>query len=99
LRQTVLGDALSPASRDRLIAWLVANKTGDKRLRAGVPAGWRIGDKTGSGDHNSANDVAVIWPPGRTPVLVTAYFTESRASEAERNAVLAEVGRLAVLDG
>ena len=95
LRETVLGTALSPGSRERLAAWLVANKTGDKRLRAGVPAGWRVGDKTGTGANNATNDVAVIWPPGRAPVVVTAYYAEARAPEGERNAVLAEIGRLA----
>ncbi|MFC5422031.1 class A beta-lactamase [Bosea eneae] len=95
LRQTVLGAALSPASRQQLTAWLVANKTGDKRLRAGVPKGWRIGDKTGTGNNNATNDIGVIWPPGRAPLVVTAYYTESRASFPEREAVLAEVGRLA----
>lgn len=95
LRQTVLGGALSPASRQQLTTWLVANKTGDKRLRAGVPKGWRIGDKTGTGNNNATNDIGVIWPPGRAPLVVTAYYTESRASFPEREAVLAEVGRLA----
>ncbi|SFC70040.1 beta-lactamase class A [Bosea sp. CRIB-10] len=95
LRQTVLGAALSPASRQQVTAWLVANKTGDKRLRAGVPKGWRIGDKTGTGNNNATNDIGVIWPPGRAPLVVTAYYTESRSSFPEREAVLAEVGRLA----
>lgn len=95
LRQTVLGAALSPASRQQLTAWLVANKTGDKRLRAGVPKGWRIGDKTGTGNNNATNDIGVIWPPGRAPLIITAYYAESRASFPEREAVLAEVGRLA----
>lgn len=95
LRQTVLGGALSPASRQQLTGWLVANKTGDKRLRAGVPKGWRIGEKTGTGNNNATNDVGVIWPPGRAPLIVTAYYTESRASFPERETVLAEVGRLA----
>ena len=95
LRDTVLGTALSPSSRAQLAAWLVANKTGDKRLRAGVPAGWRVGDRTGTGGNNATNDVAVLWPPGRAPIVVAAYYAEARASEDERNAVLAEVGRLA----
>lgn len=95
LRKTVLGTALSASSREQLTAWLVANKTGDKRLRAGVPKGWRVGDKTGSGANNVTNDIAVIWPPGRAPIIVAAYYAEARASEDERNAVLAEVGRLA----
>jgi beta-lactamase class A len=95
LRKTVLGSALSPSSREQLIAWLVANRTGDKRLRAGIPKGWRVGDKTGTGSNNATNDIAVILPPGHAPILVTAYYTEARATDDERNAVLAEVGRLA----
>lgn len=95
LHETVLGAALSPASSAQLAAWLVANRTGDKRLRAGVPSGWRVGDKTGSGENNVTNDIAVLWPPGRAPIIVTAYYAEARASTDERNAVLAEIGRLA----
>lgn len=95
LRKTVLGTALSDASRAQLTTWLVANKTGDKRLRAGVPPDWKVGDKTGSGDNNSANDVAILWPPGRAPVIVTAYYTGSKATDDERNTILADVGRFA----
>ena len=91
----VLGGALSAASQAQLAAWLVACRTGDRRLRAGVPQGWRAGDKTGSGANNATNDVAVLWPPGGAPVIVAAYYAEARASEDERDAVLAEVGRLA----
>jgi beta-lactamase class A len=94
LRQTVLGGALSPASRQQLTAWLVANKTGDKRLRAGVPKGWRVGEKTGTGNNNATNDIGVIWPPGRAPLVVTAYYAEASVAFPEREAVLAEVGRL-----
>jgi beta-lactamase class A len=95
LRKTVLGTALTASSREQLMVWLVANKTGDKQLRAGVPKGWRVGDKTGSGANNATNDIAVVWPPGRAPIIVTAYYTETRASDDERNAVLSEIGRLA----
>lgn len=95
LRMTILGNALSAASRDQLTAWIVACKTGDKRLRAGVPKAWRAGDKTGTRDNNATNDIAVFWPPARAPIIVTAYYTEARAGDDERNAVLAEVGRVA----
>jgi beta-lactamase class A len=95
LRKTVLGTALSDASRAQLTAWLVANKTGDKRLRAGLPQDWKVGDKTGSGDNNSTNDVAILWPPGRAPVIVTAYYTGAKATDDERNTILADVGRFA----
>ncbi len=95
LRRIVLGEALSIPSRDQLTAWLVACKTGSTSLRAGVPGGWRIGDKTGSGENNATNDVAVIWPPGHAPLVVTAYSIGARASREQRLAVLADVGRLA----
>ncbi len=95
MQKLVAGDVLSAASRERLIGWLVANETGDKRLRAGVPAAWRIGDKTGTGGNGSANDIAVAWPPGRAPVFVTAYYTGSTISDEGRSAVIAEAGRIA----
>lgn len=94
LRALVLGDRLSPASRERLAAWLVANKTGDARLRAGVPKGWRVGDKTGTGAYGTANDVGVIWPANRKPLIVSVYITETKASLDDRNAVTAEVARV-----
>jgi beta-lactamase class A len=92
IRALVLGDALSPPSRDQLKAWLLANKTGDGRLRAGLPGDWAVGDKTGSGDYGSTNDVGVIWPPGRAPLVVTIYFTDTKAALEQRIAVLASVG-------
>ena len=95
MRKLLFGDALSESSREQLVAWLVANKTGDKRLRAGLPKGWRVGDKTGSGMNGVANDIAVVWPPERGPIIVTAYFAESSASGEQRDAILAEVGRIA----
>ena len=65
----VLGDKLSAPSRALLKDWLVANTTGGKQLRAGVPKNWKVGDKTGSGDHGTANDVGILWPPGHAPLL------------------------------
>jgi beta-lactamase class A len=95
LRTLSLGNRLSPSSRDRWLAWLEANQTGGERIRAGLPKGWRVGDKTGTGERGTANDIAIVWPPGRGPIIVTAYLTATTAVAAQRNAALAEVGRLA----
>lgn len=95
LRKLVLGDALSIKSRGQLTAWLVANTTGGKRLRAGLPANWRIGDKTGSSSAGITNDVAIAWPSRGGPLLVAAYYAESAGDDSARNAVIAEVGRIA----
>jgi len=94
LKNIVLGKALSDASREQLITWLVANTTGDKKLRAGLPKEWRVGDKTGSGANKATNDVAVIWPAQRAPIIVTTFYSEGAGSDDERSAVIADVGRL-----
>ncbi|HET6221540.1 MAG TPA: class A beta-lactamase [Dongiaceae bacterium] len=96
MQRLLIGDALSAASRDRLIGWLLASKTGARRLRAGLPADWRVGDKTGSGNNGTANDVAIAFPPGRAPILIAAYYTESTTSDDARNTVIADAARLAV---
>lgn len=94
LEKLLLGDALETASRERLTAWLIANKTGDTRLRAGLPAGWRVGDKTGAGGNGTANDLAIVWPPGRKPILIAAYLTQCDRGMDARNQALAEVARI-----
>ena len=94
LQKLLTGNALSPQSRHILASWLTASKTGAGRIRAGMPNGWRVGDKTGTGSNASSNDVAVIYPPGRPPIFVAAYYTGSSATGDKRDAVLAEVGRI-----
>ncbi|MFG6416056.1 class A beta-lactamase [Roseateles sp. DC23W] len=95
-------DWLSPASRERLAGWMVATQTGRKRLRAGLPAAWRAGDKTGTAMHSSMadklNDVAIAWPDARQAVVIAAYYDapgRTGRMRDEDQAVLAEVGRIA----
>jgi beta-lactamase class A len=88
-----LGQALSDASRKQLIEWLCETSTGKNLLRAGVPGDWRIGEKTGSGV-TQRNDVAIMWPPQRKPLLVAAYYENTSADDDARAAVLAAVGRV-----
>ena len=94
MQKILLGDALRPASRARLQAWLDGCQTGAKRLRAHVPADWVAGDKTGSGSRGSTCDIAIFRPPRRAPILVTAYLTGTQASMETRDAALASVGAL-----
>jgi beta-lactamase class A len=96
LKAVAIGDALSPGSREQLVAWLVANKTGDKRLRAGIPKGWKVGDKTGTSGSGIYNDIAVVWPPqDRGPLVIAAYYSEAGLDSDKANAVIAEVGAIA----
>ncbi len=95
MRSLLLGGKLSPASRKQLADWLIATTTGDKRIRGGLPKGWRVGDKTGTSGKGETNDIAIVWPPGRAPLLATAYYAESTATPKTNDSVLAEVGRIA----
>jgi len=93
LKTLLLGDALLPASRARLLGWMRTTTTGARRLRAGLPAAWQWGDKTGtSGEpYGLVNDIGIAVPPGRSPILMVAY-TE-RGSEkllADAGAILAK---------
>jgi beta-lactamase class A len=98
LTHLLAGDALSAASRERLEGWLENSRTGAARLRAGFPATWRAGDKTGTCSNGATNDVAIAWPPGRRPILATVYSSGSSAPLGDREAALAEVGRVIAAD-
>ncbi|WP_157220517.1 class A beta-lactamase [Flavisphingomonas formosensis] len=95
MRRLFFGRALSAPSRTILLGWLGANQTGARRLRAGLPSGWTIGDKTGTGDNGTANDVAILWPPGRRPMLIAVYLTQAPGASASLDAIIAEVARTA----
>lgn len=93
MRHILLGAALSHDSQQRLSDWMIDGRTGDKRLPAGVPGNWRVGDKTGSGDRATANDAAIVWPPSPPPLLVAVFFTGTPRPE-DRDRAVADVGRL-----
>ena len=93
LRTLMLGKGLSDAGRAQLVAWMAANTTGGHRLRAGVPFDWRVADKTGTGRLGSTNDIGVLWPPRRAPLVVVAYLTDCKAPADAREAALASVAR------
>jgi beta-lactamase class A len=93
MNKILLGEVLSASSRAQLLRWLDANKTGGERIRAGLPADWLVGDKTGSGDNGTANDIAILRPPGRAPILLCVYLTAAKVGPAERNAAIADVAR------
>jgi len=96
LREFVLGNVLSPDRRQLLTGWLLANTTGGPYIRAGVPSGWKIGDKTGNGDWGTRNDIAIAWPPGRPPVVIAVLSNRGTANAASGDALLADATKAAV---
>jgi beta-lactamase class A len=94
MQRLLLGDALSETSRRQLEDWLHHNETGAPMIRAGVPKNWIIGDKTGRGSNGATNDIAIMRPPGRAPILLAIYSVGSTATPDDRAAAIAEVARL-----
>jgi beta-lactamase class A len=73
MQKLLLGDVLSDASRRQLENWLQRNETEGPIIRAGVPKNWTIGDKTGRGSNGATNDIAIMRPPDRAPILLAIY--------------------------
>nr|WP_307249184.1 class A beta-lactamase [Catenuloplanes indicus] len=96
LRAYALGGELCRGDREQLTAWLRANTTGAETIRAGVPAGWVVGDKTGSGGYGTRNDIAVLWPPSGAPIVLAVLSTRDTADAAYDNALLADAAAAVV---
>ena len=94
LKATLLDAALAASSRDQLKAWMIAAQTGLAKLRAGLPASWQVGDKTGNNGGGTSNDIAVAWSPAG-PIVIACYLTAADAATADaRDGAIADVGRL-----
>lgn len=82
LQAYVLGDALDATDRELLVGWMEASQTGATLVRAGVPEGWIVADKSGQASYGTRNDLAVVWPPDRDPIVL-AVLTSHDDPDAE----------------
>ncbi|WP_433320819.1 class A beta-lactamase [Micromonospora sp. CA-269861] len=96
LRAYTVGEALEPADRDVLRGWLRGNTTGARLVRAGVPAGWVVGDKTGTGGYGTRNDIAVLWPPDRAPIVLAVLSSRGTKDATPDDALIAQATRVVV---
>jgi len=95
LRRFVLAEVLSTRSRQHLTDWLVGCKTGNNRLRGGLPKEWKIGDKTGNNGKDASGDIAIAWPNAGGPILVCVYTQGGSPTARQIESVFAEIGRMA----
>lgn len=97
LQRLAFGAVLTPELREQLLTWMKANTIGVDRIRAGVPKGWVVGDKTGTGFHYGiTNDIAIIWPPKCAPIIVALYYSRDKKELPKREDVLAEATRVLI---
>ncbi|MHA6624416.1 class A beta-lactamase [Pseudonocardia sichuanensis] len=89
-QRIVLDDALPGEARAFLRDLLERNTTGAERVRAAVPRGWTVADKTGTGDYGTLNDIAIVWPPDRAPLVVSVMSSKAAQDAPYDQAVIAE---------
>ncbi len=90
LREYLLGDTLTTAEREQLEAWMTATETGDTLVRADLPPDWVVGDKSGSGGHGTRNDLAIVRPPGRAPIIISVMSSRDERSAERDDRLIAE---------
>jgi beta-lactamase class A len=94
MQRLLVASDLSESSRRKLQDWLLHNETGEQMIRAGVPKMWKVGDKTGRCANGATNDIAIIRPPDRAPILLAIYFVGSSATANDRDAAIAETAKI-----
>ncbi|MBI5447321.1 MAG: class A beta-lactamase [Gammaproteobacteria bacterium] len=97
LQKLAFGKILGPSQRELFIAWMKANTTGDTRIRAGVPKGWTVADKTGTGEYYGiSNDIGIIWPPGCAPLILAIYSRQDKPDGKRQDLLIASATRLLI---
>lgn len=96
LREYAVDDALEPGDRDTLNGWLRGNTTGGELIRAGVPDGWVVGDKSGAAGYGTRNDIAVIWPPDRAPIVLAVLSSRDEQDASYDNALIAQATEVVI---
>ncbi|MBF0750612.1 MULTISPECIES: class A beta-lactamase [unclassified Pasteurella] len=94
LHQFVFTDLLTAPSKMLLTQWMLDDQVANDLLRSTLPEGWKIADKTGAGSHGSRSIISIFWKPDGTGYLLSIYLTNTRATMAQRNQAIAEIGRV-----
>ncbi|WP_150239615.1 class A beta-lactamase [Nocardiopsis quinghaiensis] len=96
LREFALGDVLSEDKRGVLVEMMRANTTGDDLIRAGVPEGWEVGDKTGACGYGTRHDIGVLWPPEGAPIVLAVMSGRDEAGAEYDDALIARATEMVV---
>lgn len=94
LQHLAFGNVLALPQREQLQTWMKNNTTGDTKIRAGVPKGWIVGDKTGDGQYGTTNDIGIIWPSKCSPIVIAIYLTQNKKDAVKREDVIASATRI-----
>jgi beta-lactamase class A len=96
LQAFAVSDLLPTEKRTILTDWMRGNATGDELIRAGAPTGWEVADKSGAGSYGTRNDIAVVWPPNRAPIVIAVLSSRETQNATYDNALIAEAAKVAL---
>lgn len=96
LKAFTVGNALPDHKRNILTEWMKGNATGDKLIRAGVPTDWIVGDKSGAGSYGTRNDIAIVWPPNRAPIIIAILSSKDEKEATYDNQLIEEAAEVIV---
>ncbi|WP_181782375.1 MULTISPECIES: class A beta-lactamase [Cytobacillus] len=96
LQKVLIGDFLPEEKRNLLTDWMRGNVTGDPLIRAGVPSGWEVADKSGAAGFGTRNDIAIVWPPNREPIIVTILSSRDSKDAEYDNALIAKTAEMTI---
>jgi beta-lactamase class A len=96
LQRLTFGNVLASSQQNQLITWMKGNTTGDARIRAGVPKGWVVADKTGAGAYGISNDIGIIWPTKCAPIIVAIYTIQNNKAATRRDDIVASATRILI---
>ncbi|MFD2869086.1 class A beta-lactamase [Kurthia populi] len=96
LKKYTIDSTLSIEKRQLLLDWMADNKTGDALIRAGVPTDWKVVDKSGAGSYGTRNDIAVVFPPNRAPIVLAILSSRSEQNATYDNQLIEEATRVII---
>ncbi|MFH7832304.1 class A beta-lactamase Bla1 [Bacillus luti] len=96
LKAFTVGNALPVHKRNILTEWMKGNATGDKLIRAGVPTDWIVGDKSGAGSYGTRNDIAIVWPPNRAPIIIAILSSKDEKEATYDNQLIANAAKVVI---
>ena len=95
LQLYLLGDLLRDDKKILLASWMSDNSITDDLIKAGVPKDWKVVDKSGAGiNYGMRNDIAVIFPPNKKPIVVAIMTRRNEAGARYDNELVADVTRM-----
>jgi beta-lactamase class A len=94
LQAFAVSDLLPTEKRTILTDWMRGNTTGDALIRAGAPTGWEVDDKSGAGSYGTRNDIAIVWPPNRAPIVIAVLSSRDTQNATYDNALIAEAAKV-----